>query len=213
MRLLLAALLTSGLAGSAWAENLTEAAASPPAYGNAPVSPFSGPIRVRPVLGAYIGVVKPLGDFSDAANAGFEVALRGGVELNLNGLEITPDGTLNFARAGASDLAQADGLDSFVLIGFMFGARIGYHIANVATPYFTLHLGVDHNIGNGPLCDQTNVECSNTKFGMNLGFGADFWLSDNVALGPIVLFNFDFTDQVSSNFLTFGLNLTFRLGS
>jgi hypothetical protein len=185
------------------------AEAPPPAYGTAGAPSTS--LRVRPVLGVAISVAKPLGDFGNAANVGFEATARGGAEMVIGpGISVTPDLEVNFVRFGASDLAQRAGLDSAYALGFMLGGRFGYEFPSFVTPYMDLHFGYFHNSASGAACD-AGANCSSDKFAMEFGFGGDFWLTDTLGLGPFLKFNFDFTDVVSSNWFGFGASLTLRL--
>ena len=46
---------------------------------------------------------------------------------------------------------------------------------------------------------------------MEFGFGAEFWVTETVGLGPFLKFNLDFTDMNTTQWLTFGPSLTLRL--
>src|SRR5436190_133373 len=76
----------------------------------------------------------PFGDFGRGASFGFQLVARGGVELIIGpGIYIAPDGEINFARLGASADAEAAGLSSLILAGFMLGGRFGYDFNDFVT--------------------------------------------------------------------------------
>src|SRR5262245_41198397 len=103
------------------------------------------------------------------------------------------------------------GVSSLLVIGILFGARFGFEIANLVTPYFDMHLGYDRWQLTGDACNSAASNCGTDKFGMDVGFGAEFWLTEAVGLGPFMQFNFVFTDMVTTNWFAFGPSLTLRL--
>ena len=190
-----------------------EAAPQPPpgpAYGS--VRTESMGVKVAGILGFTLGGAKPFGDFGNAFNFGPDVGIRGGVELLIGpGISIQPDAEIHFGRFGSVTELDAQGISGAIYIGLLFGGRFGFEIANLVTPYFDLHFGYYHGQITGDACSLAGANCGQDKFGMDFGFGAEFWLTPTVGLGPFTRFNFVFTDNVTSNWFSFGPSLTLKL--
>jgi hypothetical protein len=170
------------------------------------------PVTAHPVLGLDVEGAAPFGDFGNSASFGFQFAFRAGVDLILGpGAYIAPDGEINFVRFGAHGAAELGGLDSAIGVGFMLGGRFGYEFKNIATPFFDLHFGYYHAQATGRACDLPASNCGSDKFGMEWGFGSTFWLSPSFGIGPLLKFNYDFTDNVTANWFTFTADLVFRI--
>ncbi len=181
-----------------------------PAYGSVRSEPMG--VKVHPFIGFMLGGAKPFGTFGDGFNFGPELTIRGGADIIIGpGVSIAPDGELRFARFGSADILDARGISGILFFGFLFGGRFGFEIMQLVTPYFDLHLGYFHGQGTGDFCGQPGADCGDDKFGMEFGFGAEFWVTPTVGLGPFMKFNFVFTEGVTSNWFSFGPSLTLRL--
>jgi hypothetical protein len=181
-----------------------------PAYGSVRSEPMN--VKVNPFIGFMLGGAKPFGTFGDGFNFGPEFTFRAGAEILIGpGISVAPDGELRFGRFGSADALDAGGISGVLFFGFLFGGRFGFEIAELVTPYFDLHLGYFHGQATGDACSVAGADCGTDKFGMEFGFGAEFWLTPTVGLGPFMKFNFVFTDNASSNWFAFGPSLTLRL--
>lgn len=211
----IAALLVSA---PAWAQDesgppqVPETAPQPPAPAYGSVRTESMGVKAYPFIGFLLGGAKPFGDFGNGFTFGPDVGFRGGVDLIIGpGLSVSPDAEIHFGRFGVVDALDQMGLSGAIFVGLLFGGRFGFQIADLVTPYFDLHFGYYHGQITGDACSQPGANCGQDKFGMDFGFGAEFWLTPTVGLGPFMRFNFVFTDNVSSNWFSFGPSLTLRL--
>jgi hypothetical protein len=169
------------------------------------------PVTAHPVIGFDVAGAAPFGDFKSSASFGFQLVFRVGADLILGrGAYIGLDGEINFNRFGTHGAAELGGLDSTIGIGFMLGGRFGYEFKNIATPFFDLHLGYYHGQATGRACDLPTINCGSDAFALEWGFGSTFWLSPTFGLGPLMKFNYDFTD-VTANWFTFAADLVFRI--
>jgi hypothetical protein len=192
------------------AEPVPVPTASPPRYGE--VHSESMGAKFYPFIGFMLGGAKPLGNFGNGFNFGPDFTFRGGVDIVIGpGVSIAPDGELRFARFGSADILDAQGISGILFFGFLFGARFGFEIMQLVTPYFDLHLGYFHGQGTGDFCGRPGNDCGVDKFGMEFGFGSEFWVTPTVGVGPFMKFNFVFTDGATSQWFAFGPSLTLRL--
>jgi hypothetical protein len=178
MKTLLVLVSVAGFATPAFAQD-----ASTPTTSTA-----AGGIRV----GIQADGAKITGDAADAFGFGFGFGARAGYELHMGQILLTPELAVNWDRWSVN--LNGQDLGSAWILGVMPGVRAGYAMGSV-TPYLAFHVGLDH--GGGGMT-------STDKLGLNVGGGADIALS-KASIGPFVAYNIDFTDNQSTNWISFGI--------
>jgi opacity protein-like surface antigen len=183
------------------------AMAPAPAYGAVRTEPINA--TVHPFFGVMVGGAAPFGDFGRGVDFGPEVTLRGGADIIIGpGVSIAPDAELRFGRFGFK--GNSTEFTSILMFELLFGARFGFQVQNLVTPYFDLHLGYAHLQATGDACGVSGVDCTDEDFALAFGFGAEFWVTPMFGIGPFLNFNFAFTSGTTANWLSFGPSMTFR---
>jgi hypothetical protein len=154
------------------------------------------PVQVNGLVGIQLGGAVGFGDFSGLYGGQF--ALRLGAHIVIGpGLTLTPEVLLPFT------VLVADGAGA--LTGISFGSRIGFDASHIVTPYVGFHVGFSRlqalSGGGGGI----------NGLGFDADFGAEFWASQNVAIGPFFDLNFGSYGQGATiSWLTFGPSVSIR---
>jgi opacity protein-like surface antigen len=153
-------------------------------------------------LGADAGVAI----FTDAEQIGFGVELYPGYQI-IDGLDLELN--LGFQRASENNVSTA-------IIPIMPGARYSFDLGGAIKPFAHAHIGPViakvklQEIDLGPL-GSFGGSSSSTEFGMNLGGGVLFMLSDNVGVGGGVQWHHVFGDGGGLDIVDIGADFRFWL--
>ena len=161
-------------------------------------------------LGGALGATVPLGDYSDAADLGFN--LGGLIEYKPQSVPVNLRGEITYHRNGLKDGAfpafpDVDGNAS--IFGFVANALVPFgDPASTARPYAIGGVGVYRVKLSGDLPGGNTLSRSETDFGLNIGGGFIFNLS-GVETFVEARYHSVFTEDSNSNFIPLSFGFKF----
>jgi opacity protein-like surface antigen len=157
-------------------------------------------------FGGDLGASMPLGDFGDAANAGYHIG--GLFEYTPKSMPVSWRGEIAYNRNGLKD-SGIDGLDgNFSMLNLVGNAVMpfGDKAASIR-PYAIGGLGI-YRVKASAEFDGVTASQSDTKMGLNAGAGLSFHLSGFESFVE-TRFNSVFTDGSNMNFMPFTFGIKF----
>ena len=157
-------------------------------------------------FGGDLGASMPLGDFGDAANAGYHIG--GLFEYTPKSMPVSWRGEIAYNHNGLKDTG-IDGLDgNFSMLNLVGNAVYPFgNKASAIRPYVIGGMGV-YRVKASAEFDGVTASQSDTKFGLNAGGGMSFHLSGFETFVE-TRFNSVFTEGSKTNFMPFTFGFKF----
>jgi len=209
------ALLCVTLASAqAWAQDAQPEPAPQPETTSAP-QPSPTPQRAAPPAASALGDPIRVGvhgngakmtlDFGDFFDLGFGFGARGGYELRLGDVLITPEIMINWNTFPVSDPSVGG---SLWVLGVLAGARAAYALGDLI-PWVAFHAGLDHADGGGTAGEVFN------ELGIEGGGCVELSLGSGIRVGPFGSYSYDFhsdgTVTAPIAWISFGVEGSFGL--